>query len=457
MIGSIPGIVSAAALGAVVTLSSPATAGVTEIDTNHGTFILENGFPTQATVAKLYDEMDFERAVQAYLWALPIMAMHEWQRQSRETFGAGNLNYVDYLNFKDKLGILTANATTPYTQAFPDLKEIGPLVVEIPAGPTAGGIFDFWQRPLTGTGQTGPEKGKGAKFLVLGPDHPDMKPDGYIVVRSPTWNIWSGQRALGDDVAAATKLLADFKLYPYAQRDNPPLSMHVTPEGKTWSATQPRGMDYWRGLTDVIDREPPIERDRLMLAMLVPLGIEKGKAFNPDERQTKILTEAAQVGELMARANSYAKRFPGSQVWPDRNWEFSLYLDNVTQEPPNYTQLDERGSWFYEAVGVTVDMLGKTVGLGQVYLESQKDSTGAWLDGGKTYHLNVPANAPVAQFWSFSVYDNETRALIDSGSYPDRSSRAAAGPRSRASCWCARSPTAPSTAHPTSTTRPITS
>jgi hypothetical protein len=68
-------------------------------------------------------------------------------------------------------------------------------------------------------------------------------------------------------------------------------------------------------------------------------------------------------------------------------------------------------------------MMGRTVGAGQVYLESQKDSTGAWLDGGKDYTLHVPKDAPVAQFWSFTVYDNESRCLIDTGSYPDRSSR----------------------------------
>jgi hypothetical protein len=393
------------------------------VNTRFGKLELVNGFPTNETVRKVYDEMDFQRAVQAYLWALPMMAMFEWQRQSHEVLGAGNLDYVDYFDFRDKLGILTANATTPYAQAFPNMKETGPLVVEIPPGATAGGILDFWQRPLTDTGQTGPEKGAGAKFLVLGPGHPDMKPEGYIVVRSPTSNIWSGQRGVGDDIEKAKQLMASLRIYPYAQRDNPPAAKPVRPGDKKWSAAQPRGLDYWRGLAKMINEEPPIERDRLMLAMLKPLGIEKDKPFNPDDRQAAILSEAALVGEVMARANSYAKRFDGSQVWPDKRWEFSLFLEDVTQEAKNYTQLDERGSWFYEAVGVTEGMLGRTVGFGQVYLESQKDKDGNWLDGAKTYKLTVPTNAPVAQFWSFSVYDNETRCLIDTGAHPDRSSR----------------------------------
>lgn len=67
--------------------------------------------------------------------------------------------------------------------------------------------------------------------------------------------------------------------------------------------------------------------------------------------------------------------------------------------------------------------MGKIVGAGQVYLEAQKDSDGEWLDGGKNYKLTVPANAPVKQFWSATVYDNDDRCLIDTGELPDKSSR----------------------------------
>ena len=109
-----------------------------------GPLEVKNGYPTDETVTKLYDALDFQRACQAYLWALPYIAMAEWQREQRETFGAGELDYVDYLDYKDKLGLLTANATTPYSMAFPNLEKTGPLVFEIPAGAMAGGLVDFW-------------------------------------------------------------------------------------------------------------------------------------------------------------------------------------------------------------------------------------------------------------------------------------------------------------------------
>ncbi len=393
------------------------------LDTRSGKLKLENGFPTKETAARIFDEIDYQRACQAYLWALPIMAMQQWQEEHVTKFGAGNLDYVDYLTFRDKLGLLTANATTPYIMAFPNMKETGPLVFEVPAGPTAGGFTDFWQRPITDSGQTGPDKGQGGKYLILGPDDPDIRPEGYYVFRSPTVNIWSAHRALDPDPVKAKALVDALRIYPYSQRDNPPPTRHISPAGRKWSGEQPRGLAYWEGLSQVINEEPVIERDRMMMGMLQPLGIEKGKPFKPTDRQGQILAEATQTGEVMARTIGYEKRFEGVKVWPGKNWEISLCLKETNQEAPHHTQLDERSSWFYEAVGVSVGMMGRTVGFGQVYLESSKDSDGHWLDGGKTYRLTVPKDAPVAQFWSFTVYDNETRCFVDTGMPPDRSSR----------------------------------
>jgi len=388
-----------------------------------GNLELTNGYPSPNTLTNIFDTLDQQRACQAYLWALPIMAMQQWQQEHLSKFGAGNLDYVDYLTFKDKLGLLTANATTPYIMSFPNMKDTGPLVFEIPAGPTAGGFTDFWQRPITDSGQTGPDKGAGGKYLILGPDDPEIHPEGYFVFRSPTINVWSAHRALDPDPAKALALVKALRIYPYSQRENPPPTRHISPDGRKWSGEQPRGLAFWNGLSAIINQEPVIERDRLIMGMLQPLGIEKGKPFQPSDRQKKILTDASLTGELMARAIGYEKRFENARVWPGKRWEISLALKETNQEAPHHTQLDERTSWFYEAVGVSVGMMGRTVGFGQVYLESSKDSSGEWLDGSKSYKLSVPKDAPVAQFWSFTVYDNETRCFVDTGVPPDRSSR----------------------------------
>ena len=102
-----------------------ATPGTTVLDTRLGTITLTHGFPTQDSVEKLYDQLDFQRACQAYLWALPFIEMAQWQHETAVTFGAADIDYVAYLTARDKMGILTANATTPYYIAFPDLSRTG--------------------------------------------------------------------------------------------------------------------------------------------------------------------------------------------------------------------------------------------------------------------------------------------------------------------------------------------
>ena len=168
--------------------------------------------------------------------------------------------------------------------AFPNLKETGPMVFEIPAGPTAGGLLDFWQRPFSDLGQTGPDKGKGAKYLILGPGHNiDQSIEGYIVVKSPTWNVFLGHRVLHPNPKIAKELVLKHKIYPFSQRNNPKPTKHISSEGKDWEAFQSRGLIYYRRLASILEIEPVEKRDLMMMAMLRPLGIMPNKKFNPDE------------------------------------------------------------------------------------------------------------------------------------------------------------------------------
>lgn len=382
------------------------------------------GLPAdKPTIAKLYDEMDFQRATQAYIWALPIVGFAEWQASTRAALGAGDTDLVIYQSVKDKLGILTANATTPYIGGFPDLSKTGPLVIDYPKGATAGGVGDFWQRPITDLGETGPDKGKGGKYLIVGPGQKAPKPSGFTIIQSPTNNIFFAFRVLDPDPGKAKALIASVKIYPFTERKDPKPTKLITPNGRAWSQVPPRGFAYWQRLSDIIQREPVMERDRVMMALLRPLGIEKGKPFAPDDRQKKILTDGAVVGELMAQANSFATREEGARYRPDSNWDYVIMFDPF-QEAANYTQIDQRAKYFYEAVTTTKGMVTRTPGLGQAYLGAHVDAAGKWLDGGLSYTLHVPADVPAKLFWSVTVYDSLTRVLIDNPQQiADKSSR----------------------------------
>ncbi|MFV1991125.1 MAG: DUF1214 domain-containing protein [Acidimicrobiales bacterium] len=180
-------------------------------------------------------------------------------------------------------------------------------------------------------------------------------------------------------------------------------------------------MAYWERLNEIIQREVVAERDRFFMAMLRPLGIEKGNLFAPDERQTRLLLEGARVGEAMAQTNSFSKRitegaFGSARYRDDSNWKFVALLNPMSQRADSYEQLDERASLFFEAIGASEAILSMTPGQGAAYFSQYSDSSGHAFDGAATYRLRVPPNPPVTQFWEVTTYDIKTRAFLANGS-----------------------------------------
>src|SRR4051812_4062514 len=134
--------------------------------------------PARRVLPLVFDELDYQIACQAYLWALPLVSYAQWRTQHYEVFGATGSDLVHYVSYRDRLGLITANATTPYILNFFDLGETGPLVIELPPGPTAGGVSDFWQREFGVMGEMGADKGQGGKHVVIPPGEPAPEADG---------------------------------------------------------------------------------------------------------------------------------------------------------------------------------------------------------------------------------------------------------------------------------------
>ncbi len=378
--------------------------------------VREGDLPRREDLGTVFDELDYQMACQCYLWALPLVSYAHWQRIHADVFGAGPGDLVHYVDYRDRLGLITANATTPYLLNFIDLSATGPLVIELPAGHTAGGVSDFWQREIASMGEMGPDQGGGARYLVVPPGQEPpagAEADGFRLLASTGMNIMFGFRTLDPDPARSRALVDAVRVHPYTQRDNPPPTRIVSPDGKPWSGDQPGGLAYWERLHAVYQSEVVDERDRFFLAMLHQLGIEKGEPFTPDERLRGILEDASAAGELMAKANSFAKRFPGARYWPDRHWDLVAMLDHSNQRAQDHDQLLERAAWFYEAVSFSEAMHSQTPGVGQAYLGAYTDVDGWWLDGARSYTLHVPADPPAKLFWSVTVYDTESRCLVD--------------------------------------------
>jgi hypothetical protein len=289
-----------------------------------------NGYPTDATVDKLFNELDFQRACQAYLWGLPIVSTAQWQYAYTKDLGAKNGQIVYTESYDDKLGGLTYNATTPYAIPFIDLAD-GPWVVVMPEGEVRGAAHDMWQIGITQITEPG-------KYLFVGPGQKTPKgaeAAGYQVHQSPTNSLLLGIRLMPKERDARMKLLKKIEIYPYAERETPRPRGYIMPEGKPWLGAHPRGITYWERLADVINREPVAERDRFFMAMLAPLGIEKGKPFKPDARQKKILTEATLIGEALAKANDFAKRMEDAHYVDGSHWDFATVCPPDSQQTKN--------------------------------------------------------------------------------------------------------------------------
>ena len=162
----------------------------------------------------------------------------------------------------------------------------------------------MWQRAIVDFGVSGPDGVNGRTYLILAPgmEAPEgVDDDKYTVVRNPTNIVFLEIRALQADLAEADKMLRQFQIYPYSERNKKPKTTLIEAGDTPWGGWQPHGMSYWHELKEIIDREAVTERDRLMLSMLDTLGLRKGQPFEPNERQKALLKEGAVVGEAMVK------------------------------------------------------------------------------------------------------------------------------------------------------------
>jgi len=255
----------------------------------------------QLTSEELAQRNVERRGVEAVLWAMPAVNF-ELLYQAMEKAG-GKWNQVVYwsrpLSWKNQT--LTPNPDTIYLFPFYNTKDAGPMVLEIPpadGGSVTGGIDDGWQGALEDVGPAGVDKGKGGKYLILPPDYKDPVPEGYIALPSQTYAGYGVLRSnikssSDEDVAKAVEYGKRIKFYPLSQADNPPLTTFVDATDILYDSTIPYDLRFFEALDRFVQREPWLDRDRVMIDQLKSIGIEKGKPFSPDRNTQTILNDAA--------------------------------------------------------------------------------------------------------------------------------------------------------------------
>jgi len=383
------------------------------VDTRLGTLKFKDGFPDDATVQKVYDNLDFQRGVQAFLTAMPAASLVAMRKGIRG-FGPDNQTAIIFDTLMDSRSLfLTPNTESIYTTAWIDLKN-GPIVIESPPN-TLGVVDDFWFRYVADLGNAGPDKGQGGKFLFLPPDYIGPVPDGYNVYKSPTfgnWYIARGFQVNGDPKPGADSIRAHLRIYPLTQAANPPATNFIDVSGKAFNTIHAMDFSYFDEVNQVIQEEPNTAMDPETLGLLASIGIEHGKPFAPDERMKKILTDSAAVGSATVRALAYRSRDPEAYLYRNSAWQTPFIGGSYEFLRNGARLLDARSFFFFMATVITPAMALRAPGAGSQYAFAVTDAKGQPFDGGKTYKLRLPPNIPAKNFWSLVLYDAQTRSML---------------------------------------------
>jgi hypothetical protein len=359
------------------------------VETRIGTLSFFDGYPDDATTQLVYDNLDFMNGVQAFLNAMPG-ASAEAIRTGWASQGADNNQTLIIMeNLMDSKSLFL----TPNTES-----------------------IDHWFKYVGDFGNAGPDKGKGGKYLLLPPGYTGEVPDGYIVLRSQTYGNLMFYRGFLDNGSTQTSLANTRKFYRcYSLSDaaNPPPMKFINVSGKEFNTIHANDFHFFNEVNAIVQSEPNEALNPETLGLLAAIGIEKGKEFAPDERMKKTLTEAVAVGNATARALTFRPRLDGVYYFADRQW-FTSFPGGSYEflKQPGVRNLEGRVLFHYYATGITPAMAMKMVGVGSQYAAATTDSEGRPLDGSKTYTIHLPAGIPARNFWSFVVYDNQTRSML---------------------------------------------
>lgn len=391
-----------------------------EVETSIGTLRFIDGAPLPETSEMVYNYLDTMRGVDSFLKGIPAASVF-MLIEGAHSLGAEEAHQVmifDKLMDSNSL-FLTGNSTTMYVVPDYDLERDGPTVVEVPPG-ALGAFNDAYFRYIGDVGPAGPDEGKGGKYLVLPPGYEGEVPEGYFVVQSPSYRVWHFMRmSVADGLEAAYSNVAEnLRIYPLSQADNPPELELISASGKSFNTVHANNFQFYEELNSVVQKEPIDFFPPETRGLWASIGIEKGKPFAPDERMRKILEDAVAIGNASARSIVWHPRVDGTmegvQTFEGMNWNSAFLNANVffNGSDGQTMNTEARVTFHYPYTAVTPAMAKPRPGVGSDYRIAFLDAADEPFDGSKTYKVTMPPNPPVEDFWAFTLYDAQTRSML---------------------------------------------
>ena len=347
------------------------------VETRLGTLNYFDGFPSEETVQKCFDNLLFMRGVEAFLNWIPGASMFALREGFREAGIRRNGIIGIYEDLMDSKALfLTANMDSIYTITWLDLKD-GPMVVESPPN-TLGMVNDFFFRYVADLGNAGPDKGQGGKFLFLPPDYEGDVPEGYFTYRSPTYGnvlFWRGFLVNGDPKPGVESIKRTARIYPLSKPEDREKTEFINWSGKHFNTIHANDFHFYEEVNALIQEEPSEAFSPELLGLLLEIGIEKGKPFNPDERMRNILTEAVAVGNATARSISFHQKgnemLKDAFIYENSAW-FNPFMGSYLFEQNGSRVADARTMFHYPYTAVTPAMAVRIFCVNGAYWSSIK-------------------------------------------------------------------------------------
>jgi hypothetical protein len=304
--------------------------------------------------ADLNDRMTYHRAIDAAVWAMPLMNFKFYRDALADAgVGPGDVGYFSRLQ-DWRFQTATPNNTTPYILTYWNFDD-GPVVLEMPASVEGIGVFgtimDAWQRPIDDVGAVGRDGGRGAKYLLVPPDYDGELLPNALVYEQETYNGWVVLRpimaggATEENLAKATALTKQLKVYPLAKADAPPKMKFVDLYGKLLEMTPKLDGSIYREIHEMIEEEVVLDRDLSMMGLLARIGIKKGEPFKPDAKLQAICDQAGpealqyMIGQYHRALNPFiyeGKKWsalvPNGSRETEWSYEFPSYYDYHQRE-----------------------------------------------------------------------------------------------------------------------------
>ena len=409
------------------------TANQVKVDGVHYEFA--DGFPSGPTVKSALDTVDHQRAVSLFLNMVPVASLEAIRAGIQSNFTSGNTeqNWLICDDLMDSNSLyLTANTDTVYAFCILDLEKSGPVVLEIPpkCGPST--INDATFTFVVDMGAPGPDRSEGGKYLVLGPDYDGplnsvangetAEVDGqtYFIAHTPTYINWVPCRGMlvdGETKPASDSFRNGIKAYALKDKSNPPAMNWLNASGMKKNTIHSNHASFFEEIHNVIQKEPTSAFNPEILGVASGLGIRKGESFDKSAERTAFFEKAATAANAYARTVTFRPRVPEAYIYGEENskWytpmpaaDYKFMVDGGA----GGKDADSRLMFFYLATVNTPAMMIKIPGIGSQYGVVARDSAGEWLDGDRTYTFRLPPDAPAKDFWSFTVYDTQTRSML---------------------------------------------